>query len=258
MDVLRKELNAFYESQSLADCTLDYSILEHCRQAVESAVDLEGDCRVITDAAADYSYIFGGAFAALIGLAEKWPFVKEVDSSDEDMIYTRIHPEDLVDKRMLEYEFFRYVDSLPDDSLKLNCRACCRIRLNDRRGQYIHVDNSTWVLRLSPAGKVWLILCCYSLSPDQGNSRGIDPRIINCATAEIAVPPLWEKRAHILTDREKEILNLIKEGKPSKQIADILQISVHTVNRHRQNILGKLSVANSVEAITAATLMRLL
>lgn len=44
---------------------------------------------------------------------------------------------------------------------------------------------------------------------------------------------------------------MIHSGKPSKQIAAILGISVYTVNRHRQNILAKLSVGNSIEAITA-------
>ena len=67
-----------------------------------------------------------------------------------------------------------------------------------------------------------------------------------------------DRRSHILTDREKEILLLIKEGKLSKQIADILEISIHTVNRHRQNILEKLSVGNSIEAVMAAESMRLI
>ncbi len=62
----------------------------------------------------------------------------------------------------------------------------------------------------------------------------------------------------ILTQREKEVLTLIKAGKLSKEIAELLGISLHTVNRHRQNILEKLSVGNSVEAIMAATVMRLL
>lgn len=66
------------------------------------------------------------------------------------------------------------------------------------------------------------------------------------------------RRNRILTEREKEILNLIREGKPSKQVADILGISIHTVNRHRQNIIAKLSVGNIVEAITAATAMKIL
>ncbi len=55
---------------------------------------------------------------------------RELDSSDEDLIYDRIHPEDLVEKRMLEYEFFRYVDPLPAAE-KVRYRASCRLRLRD-------------------------------------------------------------------------------------------------------------------------------
>jgi len=257
MDVLRKELNAFYEGQNLKEEILDYSILSDCRHKVDIAVGVESDCKVITDAAADNCYIFGGRLAYLIGLSDSFPYIRNMNSSDEDVIYNRIHPEDLVDKRMLEYDFFRFIDTI-SDCHKLDHKATCQLRIKDRNGKYINVDNSTRVMRLSPNGRVWLILCCYNLSPIQDASQGILPRIINCATGEISCPQLAERRAHILTDREKEILSLIKVGKPSKQIADILSISVHTVNRHRQNILEKLSVGNSVEAIMAATLMRLL
>lgn len=62
----------------------------------------------------------------------------------------------------------------------------------------------------------------------------------------------------MLSDREKEVLKLIRDGRPSKQIADMLGISIHTVNRHRQNIIAKLSVGNSIEAVTAAVAMKLL
>ncbi|MDE6317631.1 MAG: LuxR C-terminal-related transcriptional regulator, partial [Muribaculaceae bacterium] len=83
-------------------------------------------------------------------------------------------------------------------------------------------------------------------------------RIVNNLTGAIITLSLSDRKNHILTEREKEILLLIKEGKPSKQIADILGISVYTVSRHRQNIIEKLSVDNSVEAVMAATSMKLL
>lgn len=53
-------------------------------------------------------------------------------------------------------------------------------------------------------------------------------------------------------------MTLIMNGNLSKQIAAILGISVNTVNRHRQNIISKLSVNNSAEAISAAISMKLL
>lgn len=101
-------------------------------------------------------------------------------------------------------------------------------------------------------------MCCYDLSPYAGNDVGIAPHIVNNGTGEIRSVNFSEKRRHILSKREKEILRLIQQGHPSKQIASVLGISIHTVNRHRQNIIEKLSVGNSVEAVAAATAMKLI
>ncbi|MDE7413773.1 MAG: LuxR C-terminal-related transcriptional regulator [Muribaculaceae bacterium] len=181
----------------------------------------------------------------------------EANSSDEDIIYERIHPEDLVDKRLLEYEFFRFVDRCgPLEKKQFVAR--CRIRMRDSKGEYRLVDNTTQLASLSPSGKIWLILCTYSLSSESNFQAGIDPVIINTHTGEVRSPSLGDRRNQILTAREREVLLLIREGKPSKQIADILNISINTVNRHRQNILEKLSVSNSIEAVTAASLMKLI
>ncbi|URM96184.1 response regulator transcription factor [Actinomadura madurae] len=51
----------------------------------------------------------------------------------------------------------------------------------------------------------------------------------------------------ILTPREEEIIKLIAEGYSSKQIAELLTISVKTVDRHRANILGKLGMRDRLE-----------
>ena len=48
-----------------------------------------------------------------------------------------------------------------------------------------------------------------------------------------------------LTPREIEICNFIKSGLPSKEIADFLNISLKTVNKHRRNIRKKLELINS-------------
>jgi len=257
MDVLRKELNDIYSNQHL-DCeNLDKGILERCKAMISTSVLLSNSCNVITDASADFCYIHAGYFAKLLGLTVNDSLCGEFYSSDEDIIYNRIHPEDLVEKRMLEYEFFKFADKL-NSSEKIRYKATCRIRIKNYRNEYIYVYNTTQILRLSPNGKIWLILCCYDLSPLQHISPDISPKIINNKTGEIISLSLTEMRRQILTAREKEILNLIKEGKPSKQIADLLNISIHTVNRHRQNILGKLSVGNSLEAVMAAAAMKLL
>ncbi len=254
MDILRKELNSIYEAQNLSAETLNAEIVAEYLQRIAVCSEVNGDCRVITDASSDTCWVFGSRFGQLLGIA---PGMTKVDSSDEDEIYNNIHPEDLVDKRMLEYEFFKFVNALPSEK-KTGYKATCRIRIKNKEGIYVTAANSTQILQLSPAGKIWLILCCYDFSDNKTEDHGISPRILNSQTGECFNPDFSERRSHILTDREKEVLRLIQAGKPSKQIADILGISIHTVSRHRQNILEKLSVGNSVEAITAATAMNLM
>jgi len=51
----------------------------------------------------------------------------------------------------------------------------------------------------------------------------------------------------VLTPRELQVLKLIAEAHTNREIADALFISVKTVERHRQNILGKLGMSDRVE-----------
>lgn len=257
MDILRKELNSIYSSQELDKEVLDACELERCNALARSFIDISGGCSVITDASCDHCYLYVGSLGALLGLTDSFPMAAEADSSDEDVIYNRMHPEDLVEKRMLEYEFFKYVSPMSGEE-KLRYQASCRIRIRNAAGGYTVVDNTTQIACPSPNGKIWLILCCYTLSSDRDVAGGIGPAIRNNHTGKVTELSFKNRRSHILTEREKEILLMIKEGRASKQIADALDISVHTVSRHRQNILEKLSVGNSIEAIMAAESMRLI
>lgn len=53
--------------------------------------------------------------------------------------------------------------------------------------------------------------------------------------------------ARTITDREEEILKLVAEGHTSQEIADMLVISVKTVERHRANLLQKLGLKDRLE-----------
>lgn len=53
-----------------------------------------------------------------------------------------------------------------------------------------------------------------------------------------------------LTEREKEVLKLLGEGYQNKEIADLLCISIKTVEKHRSNLIGKLDLHNAA-ALTA-------
>lgn len=51
----------------------------------------------------------------------------------------------------------------------------------------------------------------------------------------------------VLSDREREVLQLLAEGKPTKQIASDLGVSVKTIETHRQHIMNKLDKHNMAE-----------
>ena len=55
-----------------------------------------------------------------------------------------------------------------------------------------------------------------------------------------------------LTTREREVLKLIAEGKSSKEIGDLLFISVRTVEHHRANIMEKLNLKNTADLVKYA------
>jgi two-component system, LuxR family, response regulator DctR len=50
-----------------------------------------------------------------------------------------------------------------------------------------------------------------------------------------------------LTDREREVMSLVVEGRPNKLIADALDISVRTVEVHRARVFEKMNVKSAVE-----------
>jgi len=56
----------------------------------------------------------------------------------------------------------------------------------------------------------------------------------------------------LLTSRERELLQLIAEGKSNKDVANLLNLSVYTVETHRGNIMNKLNLHSVPELILYA------
>ncbi len=64
-----------------------------------------------------------------------------------------------------------------------------------------------------------------------------------------------ERISNLLSLREKEVLQLLSEGKTSKQIGDELFLSSETIKSHRKNILKKTNVKNTTELVISALRM---
>ena len=61
-----------------------------------------------------------------------------------------------------------------------------------------------------------------------------------------------------ITDRELDVIRLISEGLSNKLIADKLELSTHTINTHRKNIMAKLDIPNTAGIVMFAVKNNLL
>ena len=75
--------------------------------------------------------------------------------------------------------------------------------------------------------------------------------------ARMVVQSFQRKTTTLISEREKEVLNELCQGKSYKMIADTLFISEETVRRHLKNIYKKLHVGSKSEAVAQAIKERL-
>ena len=61
-----------------------------------------------------------------------------------------------------------------------------------------------------------------------------------------------QDRYDLLTDREREVLQLLAEGRSNKDVATLLNLSIHTVDTHRTNFMQKLGLHNTAEIVIYA------
>ena len=112
-------------------------------------------------------------------------------------------------------------------------------------------ENREYVLPVLEAGAAGYVL---KRAPDDtlitaiecvhGGGTFLDPRI-----SDVLAEAMQRKGAPVdpydsLSEREREILILLAEGCPYKEIANKLFISVKTVEFHRSNLMGKLNLSN--------------
>lgn len=62
----------------------------------------------------------------------------------------------------------------------------------------------------------------------------------------------------LLTEREREVLQLLAEGKSNKEAATVLDLSPYTVETHRNNLMQKLNLHNTAEIVLYAVRKKLI
>lgn len=223
-----------------------------CRWLAKSYSVVENAIAVLSDMHSDRSTVYYGEFARTLGLQQS-SANQQIESIWEDEILSRLHPDDLDRKYLFELRFFHFIKQCPK-SKRNEYYLSEKLRMRDAHDNYVLVHHRMFYFHSPSSRSILFALCLYA--PLVGDMPE-DGSIINSVTGETCKLDGSNDNS-ILTAREKEILALINQGLSSKHIADRLFISVNTVSRHRQNILEKLNVRNSVEACRRAKELRLI
>ena len=247
MEALQKQYAELLASQQFREENLDPAVVDRHIEAFTSSPLLAG-CAVSIFDLHRCEHVYESEFHRAL-----------FSDSQGQYVGVRIHPDDLVQVAKNGVAGMRHVFLRKHPNTDVRHFKLIREYRALVHGAYKRVTEEFQILETDPSGNVWLVLSIVNLSPNQLPPWKVASQLIDTRTGD-SFSPLDDcfDREEILTPREREVLQCIAQGRPSKEIADALHISVHTVNTHRQHILEKLGVDNSLEAVKYAWILGIL
>ncbi len=121
-------------------------------------------------------------------------------------------------------------------------------------------EDREYVRRLLKAGVAGYVLkksagseLANAIRAVQRGGLVLDPEVARTAMEEGGTAaPGQADPYEALTDREKQVLKLVAEGRSNKEVAELLGISVKTAMSHREHVMEKLGVHNRTELVRFA------
>ncbi len=223
--------------QRIEPCDVDYERWEERRTELVRVAEACRICIFAVDVyRGAYDYISEN-FTDLFGIRPE---------SVEELL----HPDDRSAVADLQIRHAKFIYSLPPEE-RNDFRTIYQMRMRTANGRYINVVSRHQVIETDRSGKAWIVMGMVELAPDQTPTDKVKCSVLNIRTGQFFNPHA-ESREWTLTERELEVLSLIGQGRLSKEIAERLGVSKHTVDNHRKNILVKLGADNAIEAINTA------
>lgn len=245
MSCLQK-LNQLLKSQSFNGGTIDVSqLLDYAKNISQ----IENVTVVVSDMRCGISRIFPGKFGIVLGVSN---YVEE-NSIWEKAILNLMTEKQREEKYLAELRFFNFLRHVPRH-VRPDYYLVSKLRMKAATGDTIDVIHRMYYIYADDSETVTHALCLYGRPTFDFIGKN---RIVNSFTG-VSEELTASGDSSILSRREKQVLTLIDSGKRSYEIADILSISKNTVSRHRQQILAKLQVKNSMEACRIAKTMKII
>ena len=241
-----KKLNQLLKSQSFNGGTIDVSqLLDYAKNISQ----IENVTVVVSDMRCGISRIFPGKFGIVLGVSN---YVEE-NSIWEKAILNLMTEKQREEKYLAELRFFNFLRHVPRHA-RPDYYLVSKLRMKAATGDTIDVIHRMYYIYADDSETVTHALCLYGRPTFDFIGKN---RIVNSFTG-ISEELTASGDSSILSRREKQVLTLIDSGKRSYEIAEILSISKNTVSRHRQQILAKLQVKNSMEACRIAKTIKII
>lgn len=230
--------------QQISGPDVDYDLWNKKRISVQAFSQMSQSCIFTVDVFKERYDFASDSFAHLFGYNPTW--IKTIRQQG-DLLEERIHPDDRMQLTECQIEHGQFIYSLSPEE-RNDYRQIFQFRMLNARQQYINVSSRQQVIETDRNGKAWIIMGVMDILPDQTPIERIKRTVVNRKTGKM-LPTCTVSPDKQLSNREKEILRLIRQGFLSKEIAYQLGVSIYTVNNHRKNILSKLNANNIMEAI---------
>jgi DNA-binding CsgD family transcriptional regulator len=184
----------------------------------------------------------------------------ELITSSHEVLFSKYHPEDLLCILTYVSVIFPKIFNLhPEQRKEFNFTMYARVMNEKNEYQWnsiqypaLFFDENDRLLY----GMVLYTNVHHLMKPDVSSMMTVldttlpDKQIF---TYYSSTEQQWiEKPYPSTSQREREIIGLLSQGKASKQIADILGITKNTVDNHRQRLLKKFGVQSSAELVIKA------
>lgn len=242
------DLDSIFSEQFISADNSSDGELENYISIAAMYAKMESCIAVLSDLKERKSYIYYGALGEDLGIADEGT-TSRIDTIWEEEILCRITPEELRRKKEEEMKFFSFVKKNKESGYRFFMKSL--LNMNNLRGESCPVIHRIFYFHCGKT--IRYNLCLYNAT----STSLSESSIVNSRTGE-EIPLCKIQSSDIISEREKEVLRLISKGYSSKEIADILCISIYTVSRHRQNIIESMNVKNSSQACQLAHQMGLI
>lgn len=246
---ISSEYDKILESQTFIESDLDYHIFEKHIPFLNQLDAVETGGILVFDMFKREHIFVSKSLEKLLGYN-----LDDIHNTGNEYFDLRIHPEDLIQIFKSAIQYLKYFFSFePAQRPSIRFKAINEYRIKNGDDNYIRVIEQFMPLEFDINNNMWLVVSVLDILPNANISDPATSKLYITSSGEILqYQPDGTQPNQSLSKRENQILQLISKGMPSKLIADKLFISVNTVNTHRQKIIEKLNVNNTVEAVQYA------